>query len=196
MRLVAGKRHADLAWTEESVPNPLLWVWTVLEVSEAVGEKVETVLGACDLLSIVPRPVDDARPDLGLLSCWDVSRIVALLGSRPRRGARRKRVDMLVSKAMADGQLAAFTDMLEGLYRGPSSLEAATVESIVDPRRHLTNERLCDNIAQSRKGAKHNANHPGTTGGAEISDRGVGHAGDPRPDGERVAEGGVGQQGL
>ncbi len=127
LRLVAGKRAAEIAWTEERPVNPLLWVWTVREAAHATGERAETIRRACSLLGIVPRPVDRRRPDLSLLSCVDVSRIVAALLAEPRPGVRRRRRERLVSKAMADAQLAAWTGLLDGLYRGPSSLEAEAI---------------------------------------------------------------------
>ena len=138
LRLVAGKRAAEIAWTEDRPPNPLLWVWTMREVAEATGEKAETIRRACGLLGISPRVVDQRRPDLSLVSCVDVSRIVAALIAEPRPGVRRRRKERLVSKAMADAQLSAWAGLLDGLYRGPSSLEAEAVEMLVDPSRSLT----------------------------------------------------------
>jgi hypothetical protein len=144
LRLCLGGRACDLRMLPASHRNPLLWVWTVGQVAEFSGETVDDVVGTCDLLGIVPREIDPRRRSLSLLSAWDATRVVAMLWSDPSPGMRRIHFDAVVGAAMADSQLFAFTDMLDGLYRGPSPVAGAIVEKLRDKR--LDNRWSCGKI--------------------------------------------------
>jgi len=124
-----GGRRRDAGWMAQGPHDPLLWVWTLDQVARLCGGRRSDVLDACEILSVNPRRIDADRPGLWLVSAWDASRVRALLAERRgRRRIRRRNVVSALSTAVADLQLLALTDLLDGLYSGPPHL----VDGIVD----------------------------------------------------------------
>ena len=148
LRLMFTGRSVDVEMICPEPTGALECIWTMAQVRRILPLDEAVILRLCDLLSIVPRRLDESRPDLILFSPGDVRRLVAANRIVESSGIDQSTDDgrrMVVAKiddAAANAHISMFTDLLDGIWAGPDQVAMRCIKLFVEQRRRLRDERL------------------------------------------------------